>query len=395
VRADQRGTLLGMTTTLGHPQEALRPVVTRPVSLGPGTYLAVAMIPASGASPQHPALFVIPGHGGRPPVEVLSTSATVTPPSSGGTEPTIATAPDPTDTGSTAAGLSGSSRPASTSSTSEALSGASAGPNPTGTSPRATTSSAIAFPFKLPDSPKPGDSQALALGTADGGVVYNVAYSLVTVSHGQPVTNANRAYALASCHACTTVAVSVQVVLVVGQSKVITPVNTAEALNSSCPACQTAALADQIVVTLESKPSQQLTRQLTATLQSLNALPQLGTGATSQSISAYVASVQQQIDTELLQSGQVADSQGLTSTSSTSSTSPTSTSSTTPSSTTSSSATSSASSSSSTGQSSTSSSGASTSTSTTTTSTPASSTTTSSSTTTTSTTSPSTTTTAP
>ena len=69
--------------------------------------------------------------------------------------------------------------------------------------------------------------------TEDGGVTYNVAYSLVTVSNGAPVTNTNSAYALADCKGCTTVAVSFQVVLIVGQSKDITPINAAGALNTS------------------------------------------------------------------------------------------------------------------------------------------------------------------
>ena len=69
---------------------------------------------------------------------------------------------------------------------------------------------------------------------------------------GAPVTNTNGAFAFASCKACTTVAVSFQVVLVVGRSKVIAPINAAGALNVDCPACTTVALADQIVVTLSS-----------------------------------------------------------------------------------------------------------------------------------------------
>jgi hypothetical protein len=49
------------------------------------------------------------------------------------------------------------------------------------------------------------------------------------------------------------VAVSFQVVLVVGQSNFIDPINTAEALNYRCSACVTTAVADQILVTLKSR----------------------------------------------------------------------------------------------------------------------------------------------
>ena len=50
--------------------------------------------------------------------------------------------------------------------------------------PDAPPVQATAFPFKLPSAPGPGDSQAVAVGTKDGGVTYNVAYSLVTVKDG-------------------------------------------------------------------------------------------------------------------------------------------------------------------------------------------------------------------
>ena len=53
---------------------------------------------------------------------------------------------------------------------------------------------------------------------SDGGVTYDIAYAVVTVKDGADVDQRNGAYALASCKACTTVAVSFQVVLVVGQS---------------------------------------------------------------------------------------------------------------------------------------------------------------------------------
>ena len=86
-------------------------------------------------------------------------------------------------------------------------------------------------------------------------MTYDVAYSLVTISGGAPVTNTNSAYALADCQSCTTVAVSFQVILVVGYSKYIAPINAAGSLNYDCPACTTTAIADQLVITLKSQPS--------------------------------------------------------------------------------------------------------------------------------------------
>jgi putative peptide zinc metalloprotease protein len=102
--------------------------------------------------------------------------------------------------------------------------------------------------------------------------VYDVAYSLVTVSGGDPVDSRNCAYALASCDGCTTSAVSFQLVLVVGQSDRIMPINVAEALNLDCPACITTAIAKQIVVSVTSAPSEELLRRLTAELQKLDAI---------------------------------------------------------------------------------------------------------------------------
>ena len=73
----------------------------------------------------------------------------------------------------------------------------------------------------------------------------------MTVSGGADVTNENSAYALASCKACVTLAVSFQLVLVVGQSDKIMPINVAEALNLNCPECITTAIAKQLVISVQ------------------------------------------------------------------------------------------------------------------------------------------------
>src|SRR5205807_7719604 len=103
----------------------------------------------------------------------------------------------------------------------------------------------------------------------------------------------------AHCRHCTTVAVSFQVVLVVGQSKVIAPVNAAGALNYDCSACITTAIADQIVVTLKGPPSQALVARLQADLKQLNALPGLGASGSPAGIASTVAAVQHQIEIQL------------------------------------------------------------------------------------------------
>jgi putative peptide zinc metalloprotease protein len=157
----------------------------------------------------------------------------------------------------------------------------------------AEPSAATAFPFQLPDAPRPGDNQAVALGTKDGGTVYDVAYALVTVTDGSAVTNANTAYALASCSYCTTVAVAFQVVLVVGQTDVVAPLNAAVAANADCLQCATTALAVQLVATLNALPSQQVYDQLAAALSALDDLQGLDTQQLWEAV--------QQVQSEVLQ----------------------------------------------------------------------------------------------
>jgi putative peptide zinc metalloprotease protein len=293
VRADQGGTLGGMARLVSSPAAVARPSARPRAWLSPGTHLAVAMIPVGGATKAHPALFVVPGRGGQPAVAVLSFSSP-NPGSAPGAQqlnPGVPTAP---------------------------------------TTPSIPVS-ATYFPFQLPASPGPGGTQALAVNTKNGGVTYDVVYSLVTVGGGAPVTQTNSAFAIAHCNSCTTVAVSFQVVLVIGTSKDIAPINAAGALNDGCLSCVTTAIADQIVVTLKSQPSAQLVAKLEAALQQLNAVSSLGTGATPGAVAAQVVAVQQQIDAQLSQSGLLSNppssttntsSQGATTTS-TSATSPT------------------------------------------------------------------------
>jgi len=285
VRASDRGTLTALGTAVASPTRVVRPTV--PI-LQPGTYLAASLVPVNGASTKYPAYFVIPGKDGDPPVTVVSASA-----------------PPATDT--PALGET---------------------PSPAPPSQPSDTTQAAAFPFTLPSAPGPGSTQAVAVGTKNGGVVYKVAYAVVTVSKGAPVTNTNSAFAFASCKGCTTVAVSFQLVLVVGASKIVAPINAAGALNVNCPACMTTAIADQIVTTLTAAPSQQLVQTLEAELKQLDALPSLGANGTPAAVAAQVAAVQQQVATTLAQSGLLPKSTSTT-TSSTSTTTTTTTTTTT------------------------------------------------------------------
>jgi putative peptide zinc metalloprotease protein len=274
VRASDHGTL-SAAPRLVSAQVSPPPVAqaqAAPITLAPGRHLAVALIPSGGATPQHPAIVVIKGGKGVKPAVLVTAKMPPT-----GKAPAL--------------------KP-----------GAAAGPataapqTPPAASPPVP---ATAFPFKLPAKPGPNDSQALATNSTDGGITYDVVYSLVTVQNGDPVDEENSAYALASCRACTTVAVSFQLVLVVGRTATITPINVAEALNYNCPSCVTTAIADQIVVTLSAAPSDELVRRLTAELQQLHAIDQLGAGGTPGAVAEQVAAVQHQIEQELQASGLV------------------------------------------------------------------------------------------
>lgn len=242
VRPSQRGTISNLVNLVGSPVAEARPGPAY-FPLSPGSHLAVAMIPVGGASRAHPALFVVPGSNGRPATELLSWS--------GGSQ----------------------------------------------------LLSAAEFPFVLPAGPGPHGTQALAVNTQDGTTVYRVAYSLITVEGGAPVDEANSAYALARCRHCNAVAVSFQLVLVIGQDTRVAPVNAAGSLNYDCPACSTIAIADQLIVTLKSRPPAELTAQLGAELAKLG---QLDAGSPS-SVAAEVAAVQGQIEDQLARSGLVDD----------------------------------------------------------------------------------------
>jgi putative peptide zinc metalloprotease protein len=280
VRATDRGTLAAAVQTAGTPHRLVRPRaaqrVAPPVRVAPGRHLAVALIPHGGPTKEHPALFVVEGGTHEQSVVIVSDEA----PSVHATPALAAGAPP------------GGAAPAPT-----------ATATATATATPAPVKPATAFPIKLPDKPRPNDSQALAVNSTDGGITYDVVYSLVTVENGATVDEENSAYALASCKACMTVAVSFQLVLVVGQSDVIKPINVAEALNVNCPACITTAIADQIVVTLRSQPSEELLRRLTEELRKLDAIKELGAGGTPAAVAGIVAQVQKNIEQELADSG--------------------------------------------------------------------------------------------
>jgi hypothetical protein len=92
-------------------------------------------------------------------------------------------------------------------------------------------------------------------------------------------------------------AASFQVVLVIGHSDRITPINVAEALNVNCPRCITTAIAKQLVISLKSAPSDDLLERLTAELRRLDAIdPSDSPADVLKEINSISDAIQQQLD---------------------------------------------------------------------------------------------------
>jgi putative peptide zinc metalloprotease protein len=129
--------------------------------------------------------------------------------------------------------------------------------------PRDPSKPTWVFPFNRPAAPGPGGNQSMAIATKDGSTVYDVAFALVYADQ-DTVLNKNEAYAFASCKDCTAVAVSFQVVLIVGNAHVIAPQNISAAVGYNCLRCVTAALAIQLDVSLPSAPDADTAARLDA-----------------------------------------------------------------------------------------------------------------------------------
>ncbi len=120
------------------------------------------------------------------------------------------------------------------------------------------------FPFDEPLAPEDGDNQALAVNTTDNTTRYSVAFALVWADGDTPLENTNEAYAVASCTKCSAVAVAFQVVLVVGETDAVAPVNISVAANYECTSCLTYSLAVQLFVTLDGPLSDLATDEINA-----------------------------------------------------------------------------------------------------------------------------------
>jgi putative peptide zinc metalloprotease protein len=95
-----------------------------------------------------------------------------------------------------------------------------------------------------------GDTAAIAINTKDGADIFRIAFAIKRAM-GDVVDNGNAAVAFASCTDCQTVAVSIQVVLMMNDPSVVTPTNLAIAINEECTLCETLASAYQVILTTD------------------------------------------------------------------------------------------------------------------------------------------------
>ncbi len=92
------------------------------------------------------------------------------------------------------------------------------------------------------------DNVAVTINTKDGFSVWSFAFKVTRVMQ-DVVDDSNAAAAVSSCIDCQSIAVALQVVLIMGEASVIAPTNLALALNVNCTACETLASAYQWVFT--------------------------------------------------------------------------------------------------------------------------------------------------
>jgi putative peptide zinc metalloprotease protein len=105
----------------------------------------------------------------------------------------------------------------------------------------------VTYSATVPNAAHAQTTAAVAVNTKDGSSVFRLAFAIKKVA-GDTVESTNAAVAFASCDNCKTVAISIQVVLVIGDPNVVTPTNLALAYNYECTMCETLASAYQFVL---------------------------------------------------------------------------------------------------------------------------------------------------
>ena len=111
----------------------------------------------------------------------------------------------------------------------------------------AAVSPAAAWAQDETDEIRPDDNVAIGINTEDDSDLFEFAFEIRRVA-GDVVDNENVAIAYNECERCRTVAVAIQIVLVIGSPSVVTPGNAAAAVNANCTLCESLAMAYQFVV---------------------------------------------------------------------------------------------------------------------------------------------------
>ena len=91
------------------------------------------------------------------------------------------------------------------------------------------------------------DDAAVAVNLRDGAEIIRFSFN-IRQTLSEVVDNSNAAVAFASCEDCRTIALSIQVILVLSDPDVVTPENLALAINQGCTSCETLASAYQFVL---------------------------------------------------------------------------------------------------------------------------------------------------
>ncbi len=126
------------------------------------------------------------------------------------------------------------------------------------------------FPFDPPAPPAAGDNQAVVANWTDGARRFDLSADLQW-DEDDSITQANRAYALAMCTGCRTVAAAFQIVVATVPNRVAVPENLAVAVNNKCVSCVTEAVAVQLVLTLDGPPDRSVRNRLEALVKSVDA----------------------------------------------------------------------------------------------------------------------------
>jgi len=173
--------------------------------------------------------------------------------------------------------------------------------------PRDKSDPTWVFPFNRPAPPGAGDNQSLAVNTTDGTTVYDVAFAMVWADSDR-VLNKNEAYAFASCKNCSAIAVSFQVIAIVGSAHVVVPQDISAAVNYDCLNCVTNALAVQLVISLPAHPSADEASALDKIWAAVRAFGEHANGLSYNEIHDRIVGYERQILAVVKQYGQPATS---------------------------------------------------------------------------------------